>query len=368
MTDAQDSQRPTLGWTPDRTGQLIVSSTELFVLAARPDREQVQIYEELALQFLPKVGPVERSRVASLLAGHAHAPPEVLKLLARDRIEVARPVLARADLTTVDLLGIVGGGTTAHREAIAGRREPPNEVVTALLRLAEPTVLAALVDNDTLTRAETELLAESVAAMPDLAGRLARRSGIGSVPNLPGFADLGTDARLGLIAETEARAALAAVLRPGRTSPLVEDVEALYDTLFRAAVRDDRDGFRAALVEASGLDDTTVAHALGDPGGEPAIVLLKAIGLPDTSIVNLVLLATDYRTSVETVFRLAKMLPTFTWRGALEIVESWRGDLATLAVTARAAVSEIGHPVHRPAQRPSGLTQDAARELGLYRA
>ena len=67
-----------------------------------------------------------RIRLAERLADDAHAPHDLILLLADDRIEVARLILARSPvLTDSDLARLVEHGSDDHQAAIADR--PAND-------------------------------------------------------------------------------------------------------------------------------------------------------------------------------------------------------------------------------------------------
>src|SRR5690606_35479187 len=90
--------------TRDRDATLLRATTGLYCQEPPHDRDAMQRYEELALHFLPRVGTGDRALVASLLARRSDAPPAVIRILARDHIDVASAVLRQSPiLTTIDL-------------------------------------------------------------------------------------------------------------------------------------------------------------------------------------------------------------------------------------------------------------------------
>ena len=91
-----------------------------------------------------------RIRLAERLADDPIAPIELLILLADDRIEVARPVLARSPvLTDADLVQIVQRGSGDHQVVIAERPAIGETVSAALARLACEAAVIALLRNKT---------------------------------------------------------------------------------------------------------------------------------------------------------------------------------------------------------------------------
>jgi uncharacterized protein (DUF2336 family) len=106
----------------------------------------------LATDILRRLGKdVEMSiriALAGRLAESASAPHELILLLADDRIEVARPILARSPvLTEDDLVHVVRIGTRDHQLTIAERPEIGVTVTAALARSACEAAIIALLRN-----------------------------------------------------------------------------------------------------------------------------------------------------------------------------------------------------------------------------
>ena len=91
-----------------------------------------------------------RISLAERLAEDPDAPHELIFLLADDRIEVARPILARSPvLDDQDLLHIVTTGSTDHQILVAGRPAIGEFVTAALARAESEVVILALLRNPT---------------------------------------------------------------------------------------------------------------------------------------------------------------------------------------------------------------------------
>ena len=111
------------------------------------------VQELLGSIFLNLVSDAEhdiRMALAERLA-HADWPPESLvNLLARDEIEIARPVIASSPvLRDADLIRLLVEATVEHQIEVARRPAIGAPVVESILSQAEPAVLTALVANDT---------------------------------------------------------------------------------------------------------------------------------------------------------------------------------------------------------------------------
>src|SRR5690349_8764678 len=68
---------------------LLRATTVLYCQERSHDRDAVRRYEQLAAYFMPKAPLADRVFVAELLADQADAPVSVVRMLARDEIEVA---------------------------------------------------------------------------------------------------------------------------------------------------------------------------------------------------------------------------------------------------------------------------------------
>jgi len=91
-----------------------------------------------------------RIRLAERLADDAHAPHDLILLLADDRIEVARLILARSPvLTDSDLARLVEHGSDDHQAAIADRPAIGESVSAALAKYACENALILLLRNKT---------------------------------------------------------------------------------------------------------------------------------------------------------------------------------------------------------------------------
>jgi uncharacterized protein (DUF2336 family) len=175
--------------SPQGMEQVFVAVSTLF----ERQNAQFSVTERaLATDILKRISKdVEMSiriALAEKLAPNPFAPPELVNLLADDRIEVARLVLAQSPvLTESDLLRIIQGTSDEHHMVVAGRHGIGEMVTAALARSDCEAVLITLLRNegakishetfDTLvSRARTlESLQEPLAGRQDLPAQLATR-------------------------------------------------------------------------------------------------------------------------------------------------------------------------------------------------
>jgi hypothetical protein len=386
-----------------RDAALLRATTELYLLDPQHDRDEMRRFEELATHFLGKVTAADRAFVAERLARHPDAPPSVLRMLGKDLIEVASPILRHAGrLSSFDLIAIMAATGPLHYRLIAARPDLSDEVVAALRLTGDPETIALLpaaraeipapavppilattppiftsarqplVENASPPIATARGLAEALSAdfnalIQDLtpkpapavpsASPLAKPvsetvpvairpahsepSRAAALPNADGFLSLGREARLAML-ERFASATGPASARP---SPLDID-RAFHAAVNRARVPAlARQRQRSALIEtmAAGLDlaPHTVQAFVDDESGEALVVLLKAIGLTDAEAQQVLLLANPaIGEAVGSFFRLVGLFSRLDRQAADRLVRHWRQE-------AKAGPSA---PVPRPAE------------------
>ena len=258
----------------------------------------------------------ERARVARRLANLIEIPDCLVRLILRDEIDIAQPLLADAVLGDADLLDCIRHATGAHRRLIAVRRGVSEVVAEALVEANEAPVVEAVLRNDQarLSPAAVELVVAMTQDHPGLAPLLLRRNEVR--PNhayvLFWWAD--ADCRRQIL---QRFAVSREVLQEaaGDVFPLAAE-ESWQDDLTRKALQfiERRQRNRAAVEKSpfasledailaagpgltrelaeeisylSGIKPMTGAKIMTDPGGEGLAVLCKATGLPRASLRSL---------------------------------------------------------------------------------
>src|SRR5258708_5004915 len=130
-----------------RDSALLRATTELFLEEEAHTPDEVRRYEELTAHLVPKVADQDRGLLAERLAARADAPQAVVRMLAKDKIEIAGPVLrASPVLAALDLLSIIAATGVEHHRIIAERPALTPEVRQAL-RISADRTLAATLDE-----------------------------------------------------------------------------------------------------------------------------------------------------------------------------------------------------------------------------
>ncbi|MBB5751705.1 DUF2336 domain-containing protein [Prosthecomicrobium pneumaticum] len=414
-----------------RDAALLRAATDLYVQQAAHDLDEQRRFAEMALHFLPKVSARDRAYVADRLADCIDAPPAVLRLLGRDLIEVATPVLLHsAVLSSFDLLAVMAGAGPLHYRLIARRPGLPADVATAL-RLTGDAETIALLDGRDVPPAEAPMdvpMAETTLPKAAEPAPAAPAAGVAAPSDTasPALAPTAAAPPSGPVSSREQVRAMTADLAaelaalaarpvaPGAVAPAADpagpaapqpdriDADALLrrdsaaieprpaarptesgartraEAAFRAASAAAavpalaRQRRRAALIETLsaglGLSPERVTAMVDDPSGEPLVVLLKAIGLPDAEALKALLLVNDrIGEAVSAFFRLADWQAGLETGAAETLVRGWRGAPSGPRPARHQPVYEEGRPVRGGAAapaRPAERGAAARRERG----
>jgi hypothetical protein len=324
---SQGSQR-------SRDAALLRATTELFVQEPSHDRDEIRRYEELALHFLPRVTAEDRIHVAGRLAERSDAPQSVIRMLAKDAIEVAREVLARSPvLCALDLLSVIAATGPDHHRLIAERPNLAADVVRALKLVGDPDALSSS------QGAEPAAANPSPAAAPAAPRAWARElppPARGPARIVPLDPDL-IEFRSFIVAERSLRLRLMADLATWPPRRPYQGPGSRLDHAFRSilgaaqivgfARRNQRRELIAAIAEGLGLPEEIVLASLDDRSGEPVAILLKALGLDNIQAQQVLLLATPaIGQDVNVFFRLVDLYAAMEPSVAEILVASWRGE------------------------------------------
>jgi Uncharacterised protein conserved in bacteria (DUF2336) len=311
-----------------RDSALLRATTELFVQELVHDRDEIRRYEELAIHLLPRVSDDDRAFAAERLAARLDAPPAIMRMLAKDRIEIAAIVLRRSPLLgPLDLLSVIAATGVAHHRLIAQRPGLPNEVVTALRIAGTPPAA----DHPTPTVEPIQVKGPVSTPEPTAVSPFVTLSASNGTPSRGrpldpwAFLRLDRPARLRLMAELATREPIRRY--DGPTSRL----DRAFRTILGAAriVGYARSGKRSALIdtvaEGLGLEADLISAFIDDMSGEPFAVLLKTLGLDNAQAQQVFLLATPtIGRDVSGFFRLCDLYAAMEPTVAEILTAAWR--------------------------------------------
>ena len=269
---------------------------------------------DLLIEILRDANVDERSRVAQRLCSLIDAPSALARLLVRDVIEVASPVLELCNsLGDTELIDCAKNATIKHRLLIAARRDVSELVCEALVEPMEAPVIEAVLRNETsrLSANALEILVAATREHPRTIPLLLRRPELRPSHAYILFWWADADARRTILqrfavsrevlqeaasdvfslAAAEnwidplSRKALQFIERRQRNRAAIEKspFKSLEDAVAAA-----QNGMTREIAEEisylSGLKPTTGAKIFTDAGGEPIAILCKATGLPKAAI------------------------------------------------------------------------------------
>jgi hypothetical protein len=334
-----------------RDAALLRATTDLFAQELAHDRDESRRYEELATHFLPRVPPEDRAFVAEQLAVRLDAPQSVIRMLAKDRVDIARHVIGQSPvLGPLDLLTIIAATGPDHHRLIAKRADLAPEVEHALRLVGDQATL------DILDAREAERGIAGDAEIGPPAGEPAAEPPPG-VAQRPGEALRARAERLDVwqflgldrAARLKLMAALATRPPARRYAGPASRLDRAFRTILGAAqiVGFARSGQRQALVEAIadgiGLEPEVVVACLDDATGEPAAVLLKALGLDNVQAQQVLLLATPtVGFDVNVFFGVSDLYAGMEKWVAEILVDAWRENGARAAPRHEPHLAENG--------------------------
>jgi uncharacterized protein (DUF2336 family) len=308
-----DSRRPPVKHRA-RTALMKRLADVVSLPSSRVNAFERAVTADLLVEILRDADFEERARVARRISALVEIPNSLVRLILRDELDIAYPLLAEsAALNDADLLDCIRNATGAHRRLIAQRRGVSEVVGEALVTGGETLVVEALLRNDQarLSNAAVDLLVAMTQDQGQLAPMLLRR------PELrPSHAYV-----LFWWAEAPARKTILQRFAVSREvmQEAAGDVfrmaaeEGWQDDLTRKALQfiERRQRNRAAIEKSpyasledavaaaqggltpevaeeisflAGLRPMTGGKILNDPGGEALEVMCKACGLPRASL------------------------------------------------------------------------------------
>lgn len=269
---------------------------------------------DLLVEMLREGEPSERLRTARRLVGLTEIPTSILRLLLRDDIAIASPLLADGTIIPdSELILCAHSASIEHRRVIAARREISELVVDALIEAAESDVIELLLRNAgaRFTATGIERVVAASRDHPRFIGGLLRRGELRPSHAYVMFWWSDPEARRTIL---QRFAVSREVLQDasGDIFPLAT-AEGWQDPLVRKALQfiERRQRNRAALDKSpfqsledaiaaaqdgmtrdlaseisylAGIKPTTGAKIFTDACGEPLAILCKATGLPRSAV------------------------------------------------------------------------------------
>lgn len=265
--------------------------TELFV-SDEPDRtEQVSlIFGDIVLKVLGQLEDETRQALAKRVSDHTDTPRNLAVELAKDKFDIAEPMLENSPvLTSDDLVDIASSASMEHLGAIAGRDRVDQSVTRVLVDRGDSDVLTKVAENEgaLFDQGSFLQLVERARALPEIQAALVDRKDLPSdaarelIPFLSKelserIKSFGADHTI--VQVMAERAAEEVAARARRVSENQEQSDAM--------IRDVQSG-------KADIDDAIRTFAHSDRAAELGILLAKVSKLPNAAVSGLIFSSSD---------------------------------------------------------------------------
>lgn len=314
---------------------------DLYIQADEHTPDEVAQFREIAGTLAREVDAETALTVACRLAAYDDTPPSVGEALVARKDDAARIILADAHwLPRYVLVEQAAAGNRLLAAAVAARARLEPSIVRLLLSRRDPLVDTTLAANTTVrfgADVRAELLAR--ARQEDAIGRALLSRG--------DFAPIDR-AVLFLLADRAARESIldaAEAMTAGAQDAAVQPPPELLTGLETAARFGDADAFAALLALGLGSSTAKVGRIVADRTGEPLVLALVALGVPDDAAIRLLMIRDPLvGQSTQRVFGLIDLSRRVSRSAARLIVD------AILGVQREPGMQGRHVPAHDPAE------------------
>lgn len=338
-----------------RTAQrvLIENMTDLYVSADSrlSDRER-GLMNEILVKLVREMEDAVRKTLAERLAGEPNAPREIVRLLANDQIDIARPLLlGSAVLQDPDLIEIVKHRTQDHLMTVAMRPQIGPPVADAIVERADPVAIEALLRNEnaTISQSTLEFLVAESERVDRFQEPLVRRADLPPLLAARMMWWVSAALRVMLVQQFKVDATLlddvidgaarAAIAAPGRPSlddaarKLVDGLggdQPLDERFLLSALRGGRPAaFVAGFARLAGLDPRVVRRLIADKTSQSLAIACRALGLERSAVASMLLLIRRAHTATVPpgiVAGLMDLFDSLDRRRCAAVLRHWQMD------------------------------------------
>jgi len=329
---------------------LVTAVTDLFLSADEDNIEQVSlIFGDIVMRVLGQLENETRLALAKRVGGHRSAPHNLMVELARDDIEIARPVLEESPvLESSDLVEVAKNGSMDHLSAIANRPELNEEVTEVLVDRGDSEVLNKVTSNPGAHFADQTFLrlVDKAKTDPGIQSALAQR------PDLP------EDAARTLVPflSEELTARIKELAVDSTLVQVMAERAAAEVTARTRRVQQNREQLNQMIKDVTSgktkIDEVVSLFAKSDRAAELGILLAKVSQLPAAGVSQLIYTESDKALSI-----ICK---------ASGVTQTAYKDILTMRAK---QLMQGGMEINASIQRYSKLTEKAAEtSLGAIRA
>ncbi len=321
-------------------------------LSERERALMTEILNKLIHEFEMSV----RRDLAERLAGKPNTPSELMMVLAKDEIEVARPILLKSKvLRDPQLLEIIHNRTREHQLAIAMRRSVSEIISDALVDTGHPDIIKALLENHgaSISEATMEYLVDESRRLDEFQEPLVQRDELSPhlAQRMYGWVSAALRAHILEnfdIDPTELDDELESVMIEsiGKTSDapaddrsptpaeklakkLTDSQEITPDLLIKVLRQGEVALFEALFGQLSGLKPPRLQRVLYEPGGKDLVITCRALGMAKSTFSMIFLLSRRGQGNYEAsdprdVARLMTWFDHIKPEAASRVLHHWR--------------------------------------------
>ena len=342
----------------DSRSRLVENITDLFLSdEGRLSEHERALMSDILGKLVSQVEADIKKELSNALAAGGVDLPDIIKQLANDSAEIARPLLERSKLLKdPDLIEVIRMRTDEHRMAIAMREEVSESVSNALVEFGNEDVIESLLNNHDAQlnkRAMEYLVAESrrvdrfqepLLRRSDLPGDLAYRMywWVSAALRKTILNDFDVDpvvfeqavrraANSALVAQDEEQGTYVKAQRLVRR--MAENGELSVQFLLNALRQQRVAVFVAGMGELGSVNFRTAWRIFSDEGGESLAILAKAVGVDRAQFTSIYLLVVQAKEGgaakapgvLKGILALFDKTSEANARGALQV---WQRDSA----------------------------------------
>ncbi len=340
----------------DARSRLLENISDLFLSdTGRLSEHERALMSDILSKLVGQVEKDIRKELAVILEQTGSDYPDVVKLLANDEIDIARPLLENSKLLQdPDLIEIIRMRTDEHRMSVAMREELSEQVTDNLMEYGNDDVLETLLNNHDTSlskRAMEYMVAESrrvdrfqepLLMRSDLPGDLAYKM----------YWWVSAALRKRIVTEFEVEPVqFERMVRRAASSVITEQtseqssyvraqklVRRMYENgelsiqFLISTLRQQRVAvFVAGTAELSGISFRTAWRIFSDAGGESFAVLAKSIGMDRSQFTSIFLLLGQVRGAKETkapgfIKNILELFDSISEQNARGAVQVWQRE------------------------------------------
>lgn len=164
--------QPAFDRAAGKAERLLRASVDAFCSITRPTRRETAQLDDLALPLLSAVSDDTLRFIAAALSELPAAPPQLVRRLANEPVDISAPLLMRSPiLNAIDLVALIGRHGMPHARAIAARPDLDERI----LRLIRS--IGAITDPEPAPPGKAEQVRDRLRAMMLPSGTTAARPG-----------------------------------------------------------------------------------------------------------------------------------------------------------------------------------------------